>query len=137
MVRFEKDPSDDERRKWDKINNNTPAYDYGIYPVKLLTFFCIRGSKSIFAVVHCTDIKYTSEEDSVLTEKWYLEYENRRNEPHQHAILRVIEIESIHDSIYVVQETPGFHPILDRKNMNQTNLVVLVKKRHTWSQFFT
>jgi hypothetical protein len=133
MVKFESSVSDEERAIYDRKNNVTPAYPYGMYPSKLLSFFEVNNSYK--ALIHSCHYKKSSEEDSVLTERWYMEYATQ-NENNKTAVLHVIDIESIYDSVYVIQETPGLLPILELQ-INDTNLVILVKRKSTWSQYFT
>jgi hypothetical protein len=133
MVQFEESNDDQEREIYNEEHNVDPAYPYGMYPCKLLSFFRIENK--LLAVIHSTEYKNNSKDDSVLTERWKLEYK-KENVNLWESVLRIIDIETIMDSVYVMQETPGFLPLLD-KSRNETNLVVLVKKKNTWGTYFT
>jgi hypothetical protein len=143
MIKY--DLSDDDRRReeYNCHNNITSAYPVGHYPAKLLGFF--HFNNEIHCIIHCCQSKKTSREDSCLTERWYLEYElnkkKRRkvmNQPHVYMeskapIIRTCEVSCIADRVYVVEETPGLQMI----QANDSELVVLVKKREMWVPYFT
>ena len=97
----------------------------------MLAFFRIKHN--LHAVIHSTNYKNNSLNDSVLTERWNLEYNKDK------AVLRVVPIESIIDSVYVMQQTPGFIPIIDTKTetVEEVDLVILVKKKETWANYFS
>ena len=85
------------------------------------------------AVIHSTDYKNNSRDDSVLTERWYLEY-NKNKE----AVLRIVPIHSIIDSVYVMQQIPGYLPVIEKeKKSKEDKLVILVKKKETWAKYFS
>ena len=109
IVKFEPSESDKEREKLDKDNKIIPPYPYGAYPSKVLTFFRVDEQK--YAVIHATDYKVSSEKDSVISEKWNLEY-GERSEALSEAIIRIVRVETIIDSAFVMQETPGLLPII-------------------------
>jgi hypothetical protein len=91
--------------------------------------------------MHCTQTKTSSIEDSCLTERWRLEYETKRRRNHdkvtftsvKYPILRHYDVSCIHDRVYVVEESPGLHGELGLNS----DLVVLVKKKETWKNYFT
>ena len=84
----------------------------------MLAFFRIKNS--VHAVIHSTNYKNNSLNDSVLTERWHLEYKKDK------AVLRVVPIESIIDSVYVMQQTPDFIPIIDTEKeiVEEVDLVI-------------
>jgi hypothetical protein len=137
MIQYEVVDQDRLREQYDKTNDVTPAYPYGMFPSKLLSFF--RADDKMLCAIHSTSYKTSSKDDSVLTERWNLEYKEETIHNNQKGLVaqfRAVEIETIHDSVFVMQETPGLLPILDPDN-GDTDLVVLVKKKTTWSTFFT
>ena len=131
IIQFVISQEDKDRKLFNEEYNVTPAYDYGTQPSKLLAFFRIKNN--VHAVIHSTNYKNHSLNDSVLTERWHLEY-NKNN-----AVLRVVPIESIIDSVYVIQQTPGFIPIIDKtkEKVEEVDLVILVKKKETWASYFS
>ena len=96
-------------------------------------------------------------EDSVISERWYLQYDKKTFK----AILQVIKVESIIDSAFVLQETPGLLPVLNVDNKDKdinknksrkgkekvndkgiiknldTNLVILIHPKGMWAKHFT
>ena len=92
-------------------------------------------------IIHSTESKKESIHDSCLTERFYLEYEkkiitvNRQTTNRRNIMIpkfRIVDVESIHERIYVVEETPGIHReiIMNRDNdekNKKSNLVVHVK----------
>jgi len=69
--------SEDLIQNQENISNNVhSAAAVGLYPSKLLGFFNFQGT--IHSLVHSCELKSTSEEDSCLTERWYLEYEKKK-----------------------------------------------------------
>jgi hypothetical protein len=138
VIDFGTNNEEDQRRQYNNKNSINPAYPYGHYPCKVLCFFKIGNFDDIYVVVHATEYKKNSKKDSVLSEIWYLEYEKpkRNNSNERNAIITTVEIDSLSDSCYVVQETPGLLPILNI-DKEDTNLVVLIKHRSSWSKYFT
>jgi hypothetical protein len=132
------DSIDEQRKQYNEENNINPAYPYGHYPCKVLCFFKMGNHEQIHVVIHATEYKIDSIKDSALSEIWYLEYEKpRRTNPNERkAMISIIDVESITDSCYVVQETPGLLSVIDTIK-KETNLVVLIKHRSSWSKYFT
>ena len=111
----------------------------------------IKTSNTIKVIIHSTESKKESIHDSCLTERFYLEYEKKmitvnRQTTNRRNIMtpkfRIVDVESIHERIYVVEETPGIHSEIimnrdtDEKN-KKNNLVIHVKKWETWGTYFT
>ena len=46
---------------------------------------------------------------------------------------RIVDVSNIHDRVYVLEESPGVHSELNK----ESKLVIHVKKRETWSKYFT
>ena len=144
VIRFE--ASDDDRClvEYNKNNNTVAAYPAGYYPAKLLGF--IKTNNSIKVLIHSTETKTNSIHDSCLTERFYLEYERKivvNNQNIRRNVLqpkfRIVDVQNIHERIYVVEETPGIHSELNNleENNKKSNLVLHVKKYETWGNYFT
>jgi hypothetical protein len=136
-VRFEPSEEDVKRCKEDDENGVYTAFPHGYYPVKLLCYFKIEDV--LHFLCHSTETKISSSEDSCLTERWNLEYERQRfgEGPHLEIdfapVLGYCEVACIHDRLYVVEESSGFHAQLG----DNSPLVVLVKNRILWPRYFT
>lgn len=140
---------DVERNNYNKENNKIPAYPMGQYPCKVLCFFKVGDQTEINVLVHATTYKVHCAEDSVLTEVFYLDYDKlpnfiektiKKDEKDKgiisNATITVIDIKTISDSCYVVQESPGLLPVISSID-DDTNQVILVKHRSTWGKCFT
>ena len=129
---------DYKRKQFNVTHNIQTAYPEGYYPTKILCFF--KNDNEIKCIIHCCDYKNNSIDDSCLTEKWNLEYKkissNNKNNRVQVSIpiLRVCDLSSIEDRIFVIQETPGEQSILER---NMSSSMILIKKKETWASYFT
>jgi hypothetical protein len=77
-----------------------------------------------------------SDNDSCLTERWNLEYESRprRGRRQRQPIFRYVEVDSIEDRVFVVEESPGVFAEL-QEDMSTT--VVMVKHKESWKNYFT
>jgi hypothetical protein len=138
--------SDTRKERSDRVAGILTAYPPSHYPAKIFGFFKNRKNEWMSIVQSCIT-KENSNEDSCITERWYLEYENRAvrsvsNEIVQTDIvtyittpvLRVTPCGNIIDRVYVVEETQGvYESITD----DHSCLVVLVKKRSQWKKYFT
>jgi hypothetical protein len=115
----------------------------------LLAFFKLEEDK-VMAIIHTCESKVHSIEDSCLTEPWNLEYKRsvvnaeilgssvgERIQRHiRQPALRVVEVETLRDRVYVVEKSPGLRESL--LSGEETTLVVLVNDRKTfWPKYFT
>ena len=138
MVKYDMSSIDYKRKQFNVKHNIQTAYPEGYYPAKILCFF--KNDNEIKCIIHCCDYKNNSIDDSCLTEKWNLEYKkissNNKNNRVQVSIpiLRVCDLSSIEDRIFVIQETPGEQSILER---NMSSSIILIKKKETWASYFT
>jgi hypothetical protein len=134
VVRYEPSDVDIEREERNVDQNIESAYPPGYYPAKLLGFFKLNNY--LHCIIHCTDTKINSDNDSCLTERWNLEYHypNQRNRNQCiHPIFRSCEVDSIEDRVFVVEESPGVWA--DLQEMSSS--VVLVKHKCMWKDYFT
>ena len=137
FVRFELTDEERIQQKYNKKHNITPAYPPGYYPSKLLTFFKVDNELKV--LIHCTETKKHTRNDSCLTERYHLEYyapkRNRKGDLTQKPIFRIVDVKNIHDRAYVVEQYPGVHGEIEKEH--GSNLVIHVKKRNLWSKYFT
>jgi hypothetical protein len=137
FVKFALSDADKLRGRTNAANSIISSYPVGCYPAKLLAIY--RLNNAVHCLIHCTSTKLSSEEDSCLTERWYLEYESKRvrtptgMETWQVPLLRHVEVESIVGRVIVLEESPGLHPVLE----NRSSLVIHVKETSKWKQYFT
>jgi hypothetical protein len=134
MVKYALSNEDNTRIIDNKNNNVLTAYPVGHYPAKILAFFEILGILN--CLIHCCATKINSDEDSCLTECWYLEYKVSRkaiNIAEKVPHLRICEVASIADRIFVIEESYGIHNI---KHSNSSR-VIMVKKKTMWEKYFT
>jgi hypothetical protein len=134
MVRYEPSDEDIERAERNRDQNIESAYPPGFYPAKLLCFFKINNY--LHCVIHCTETKINSDNDSCLTERWNLEYNIPRQRNRCRGIFplfRYCEVDSIDDRVFVVEESPGVWSDLQ----DMSSLVVLVKHKNKWKDYFT
>jgi hypothetical protein len=134
MIRYEPSEIDIERQAVNREQNIESAYPPGYYPAKLLGFF--KYMDNLHCIIHCTETKYNSDNDSCLTERWNLEYSNGRqqnNNAFTTPLFRYCEVNSIEDRVFVVEESPGVWANLDDKSP----AVVMVKHKRTWKDYFT
>ena len=73
VIQFEASDEDRCLVEYNKNNNTVAAYPAGFYQTKLLGF--IKSYNSIIVLIHSTETKNNSINDSCLTERFYLEYE--------------------------------------------------------------
>ena len=148
VIRFEVSDEDKQLVDYNKRHNTVSAYPAGYYPAKLLAF--IKTNNTIKVIIHQTESKKESIHDSCLTERFYLEQDkkivtiNRQTSNKRNIIIpkfRIVDVKSIHERIYVVEETPGIHSEIimnrdiDEKN-KKNNLVIHVKIWETWGNVF-
>jgi hypothetical protein len=128
--------SDTRKEHSDRVAGILTAYPPSHYPAKIFGFFKNRNNEWMSIVQSCI-AKENSIEDSCLTERWHLEYEDRAvrsisNEIAQTDIvtyittlvLRVTPCSNIIDRVYVVEETQGIYESITD---DHSRLVVLVK----------
>jgi hypothetical protein len=133
MVKYALSNEDNARIKENRSNNISTAYPVGHYPSKILAFFEVFNK--FHCLIHCCNTKQNSNEDSCLTECWYLEYEPMRkgNTTEQVPKLRICEVMSIADRIFVIEESFGIHAV---KGSNSAR-IIMVKKKQMWEKYFT
>jgi hypothetical protein len=104
---------------------------------------------SVSAIIVTCESKEHSLEDSCLNERWNLEHKNRltvmaavlgNNQSVCKVIrepsLRVVNVKTIRDRAYIVEESPGLRENLSSED--ETTLVVSVKEqKRFWPQYFT
>jgi hypothetical protein len=130
MIKYEPSDADKERAITDKDKNIVSAYPPGYYPAKLLGFFKLQDN--LHCIIHCTETKTNSDNDSCLTERWNLEYKTLQQGIRQ-PLYRYVEVACVEDRVFVVEETPGvFSDLLDLSSS-----VVMVKHKHVWKTYFT
>jgi hypothetical protein len=125
MVKYTLSDDDNTRIIDNRHNNVSTAYPVGHYPAKILAFFEILGI--LHCLILCCDTKYKSDEDSCLAECWYLEYKVIRKAPNivdYVPKLRICEVASIADRVFVIEESFGIHGFKD----SNSSRVILVKK---------
>jgi hypothetical protein len=134
MIKYAPSDADRVRAKTDKYKKIFSAYPPGYYPAKLLGFFKIN--ENLHCIIHCTDTKLNSNKDSCLTERWNLEYEARprRGIRHRQPIFRYVEVDTIEDRVFVVEESPGVFAELQQ---DMSTSIVMVKHKDTWKNYFT
>jgi hypothetical protein len=130
MIKYAPSDADKVRANTDRNKNIFSAYPPGYYPAKLLGFFQLHDN--LHCIIHCTETKWNSDNDSCLTERWNLEYENLRRGGRP-PIFRYVEVASIEDRVFVVEETPGV--CADLQDLSSS--VVMVKHKHLWKTYFT
>jgi len=128
VMRIAPNNSDKIRQEYNSRNNITAAFGYGYRPAKVLAFFRINGEVNF--LYHVVDDKRNSKFDSVLAERWNLRY--HRNDQDLIPYMRYSSIQNIIDSAFVVEEDQDF-----LKTQEQSTVVVLVKKKKMWKNFFT
>jgi hypothetical protein len=130
VIKYEPSDADKERAKTDTDKNIFSAYPPGYYPAKLLGFFKLHDH--LHCIIHCTETKTNSDNDSCLTERWTLEYESlsRGRRP---PLYRYVEVASVEDRVFVVEENPGV--CADLQDLSSS--VVMVKHKHLWKIYFT
>jgi hypothetical protein len=131
VVEFEPSNIDTNRFKRDKEMNALPAYPPGCYPAKILAIFYL--DTIAHCLIHTCESKIDSNEDSCLTERWYLEYTKINKDKH-YPVLRVVQLTTLRDRVYVLQQDPVLYEYISDVS---PKLVVLVKKRSLWPQYFT
>jgi hypothetical protein len=136
MIKYAPSDADRVRANTDRDKNIFSAYPPGYYPAKLLGFFQLQGN--LHCIIHCTATKLDSDNDSCLTERWKLEYETLRRgrrppHPPRRPLFRYVEVASIEDRVFVVEETPGV--CADLQDLSSS--VVMVKHKHMWKTYFT
>jgi hypothetical protein len=134
MVRYEPSHEDLERAERNLEHQIESAYPPGYYPAKLLGYFMLN--ENLHCVIHCTETKISSVNDSCLTERWNLEYnthQRRNRDMRTTPLFRHCEVECIEDRVFVVEESPGVWA--DLQNMSSS--VVMVKHKSKWKDYFT
>ena len=138
----------------------TPSYQPYEVPAKLLSFILDKETGSRKALVHACEFRSDNHLDSVLTEVWRLEYartskrrparEETKHQPAEEAasyykaIVRCVDIKSIVDRVFVLEEWPGLHEGFwwtGRTNgvedgFAYQNSVIMVQKRRLWAKHF-
>jgi hypothetical protein len=144
VVAYEIDEMDRIDRTHADIGGIEPFYPEGMVPCKVLGFVRdnAQGGK-IKVVVHTCDFQSFEEgrSGSVLIESWHLSYHQRQGQRrHLYPVIDVVDLESIHDIAFVVEEYPGIHGMIDLDNIGEHkhtyNSVLLVRPRDQWGTEF-
>jgi len=134
MVDYVPSPDDIQRNKQNEELGIISAFVAGYYPAKILAFFDDNDKK--MCLIHTCETKQSSDDDSCLTERWVMEYSRKKvnNGFVECPVLRVVEATTIRDRVYVIEENMGLHENIE---ITDSKLVILVKPRGQWSNFFT
>ena len=130
-----------------------PSFPNDVVPAKILCFAeGIDGKPK--AIVHACEFRESNIGDSVITEEWFLEYDNKKaavrnkksgrvvtSHPRK-AVVRCIDAESIVGRALVIEEFPGIHSSILTTSHNattcsKTDRVLIVVDRSLWGQRFT
>jgi hypothetical protein len=153
LVHGEYEPSEiDMNGATENIEHNIKsAYPPGFYPAKLLVFVKKEDNhenESISAIINTCKSKSHSMDASCWTERWNLEYnsvtvmaampgsDQLERKVIRKPALRVVDVKTIRDRVYAVEESPGLRESLSSDE--ETTLVVLVKEcKKFWPHYFT
>ena len=127
-----------------------PSRRNDVVPAKVLSF--AKGAKDgkPKAIIHACDFRESNLQDSVLTEEWFLEYDNvekkkrrthsrliKTNRP-RNAVIRSIDCSDIVGRAFVVEEMPGIHRTIKCSSTNNnSDRVLLVVDKSLWPKRFT
>ena len=144
IVAYEMEESDRIDRTHMDFGGKEPFHPEGMVPCKVLGFVMDGTPEgNIKAIVHTCDFQSFEEgrSGSVLIESWRLSY-YQRNGRHNYLypFIDVVDLESIHDIAFVVEEYPGIHGRIDLGNIGEHkhtyDSVLLVRSREEWGSEF-
>ena len=109
------------------------------FPSKVLSFFTVDGKEEIFALTHTVHVHRGQLDQSILTQKYFLEYFKDSKKNQLLPLLRVVSVDTFHEPVFVVEENPGLHERLEYDGNPwgcPLSSAILVKDRKCWSQQF-
>jgi hypothetical protein len=145
IVAYEIDDLDRIDRTHTDIGGIEPFYPEGMVPCKVLGFVRDNTQEGkIKVIVHTCDFQSFEEgrSGSVLIESWHLSYQQvqGRHQRYRYPVIDVVDLESIHDIAFVVEEYPGIHGVIDLEEIGEHkhtyNSVLLVRPREQWGSEF-
>jgi hypothetical protein len=87
-------------------------------------------------IIHTCETKTSSDEDSCLTERWELEYKEKRSGDDTILVpeFRIVDATTLRHRVYVVEENSGIHESIEE---DESRLIVMVKPRSQWQSYFS